>query len=55
MYSVYQPFKTFMLIGGALSLIGLVPITRFLYFYFLDGGQGHVQSLVLGGVMLMPD
>ena len=53
MYSMYQPLKTFMLIGGALSLVGLLPITRFLYFYILDGGQGHVQSLVLGGVMLM--
>ena len=53
MYSMYQPLKTFMLIGGALSLIGLLPITRFLYFYVLDGGQGHVQSLVLGGMFLM--
>jgi hypothetical protein len=53
MYTMYQPLRTFMLIGGALSFIGLLPITRFLYFYVLDGGQGHVQSLVLGSVMLM--
>ena len=31
----------------------MFPILRFLYFYFIDGGQGHVQSLVLGGVLLM--
>ena len=53
MYSMYQPLKTFMLIGGALSLIGVLPIARFLYFYLFESGQGHVQSLVLGGVLLM--
>jgi formate hydrogenlyase subunit 3/multisubunit Na+/H+ antiporter MnhD subunit len=53
MYSMYQPLKTFLLIGGALSLAGLVPIARFLSFYLQDGGAGHVQSLVLGGVLLM--
>jgi glycosyltransferase involved in cell wall biosynthesis len=53
MYSMYQPLKTFFLIGGALSLVGLVPIARFLYFYLQGGGAGHVQSLVLGGVLLV--
>lgn len=37
-----------------LTLIGLAPVVRFLYFYFgSDGGGGHVQSLVLGGVFLV--
>jgi glycosyltransferase involved in cell wall biosynthesis len=53
MYSMYQPLRTFMLIGGALSFVGMIPIARFLYFYLVDSGQGHVQSLVLGGVLLM--
>ncbi len=53
MYSMYRPLKTFMMIGGALFLVGLAPIARFLYFYLQDGGAGHVQSLVLGGVLLM--
>ena len=53
MHSMYQPLKTFMLIGGTLSFIGVLPIVRFLYFYFVESGQGHVQSLVLGGVLLM--
>ena len=52
MYSMYQPLRTFMLIGGALSLIGALPILRFLYFYTIGESQGHVQSLVLGGVFL---
>jgi glycosyltransferase involved in cell wall biosynthesis len=53
MYSMYRPLKSFMLIGTGLSLIGLAPIARFLYYYFQDGSAGHVQSLVLGGVLLM--
>jgi glycosyltransferase involved in cell wall biosynthesis len=53
MYSMYQPLKTFLLIGGALSLIGLAPVVRFLYFYVQGSGAGHVQSLLLGGVLLM--
>ena len=24
---------------------------RFLYFYFLDGGAGHVQLLILGAIV----
>ncbi len=26
---------------------------RFLYFYFTEGGAGHIQSLVIGGVFLI--
>jgi len=53
MYSMYRPFKAFLLIGMGLSVAGLLPILRFLYFYALDDGQGHVQSLILGGVLLV--
>ncbi len=42
-----------MLIGGTISLLGSIPIGRFLYFYFTEGGAGHIQSLVLGGVLLV--
>ncbi len=34
-------------------MLGLIPIVRFLYFYFTSGGDGHLQSLVLGGVLLL--
>ena len=53
MYSMYQPLRIFVLIGMALSALGALPILRFVYFYLQDGGQGHVQSLVLGGVLLV--
>jgi glycosyltransferase involved in cell wall biosynthesis len=53
MYSMYQPLRVFFYIGTALSLIGLIPIVRFLYYYFSGSGSGHIQSLVLGGVLLV--
>jgi len=31
----------------------LQPVIRFLYFYFIGDGGGHLQSLVLGGVLLI--
>ena len=53
MYAMYQPMRVFFYIGTLLSALGLIPILRFLYFYFDTGGTGHVQSLILGGVLLM--
>ena len=50
MYIMYQPLRVFCLIGLTLSLLGAIPIIRFLYFYFSGGGAGHIQSLILGGV-----
>ena len=49
MYAMYQPLRVFFFIGLFLSLVGIVPILRFVYFYFTDGGAGHIQSLILGG------
>jgi len=50
MYAMYRPLRFFFYIGSILTFIGLVPILRFLYFYFIGNGAGHIQSLVLGGV-----
>lgn len=52
-YAMYQPLKVFFYLGMTLSVFGLLPILRFVYFYFTSGGSGHVQSLVLGSVLLL--
>lgn len=52
MYAMYQPLRVFFYIGTVLSIAGLVPIMRFLYNYFMLSGAGHMQSLLLGGVLL---
>lgn len=53
MYSMYQPLRVFFFIGTALTIAGFIPILRFIYFYLHGAGAGHVQSLVLGGVLLI--
>ena len=53
MYAIYEPLRVFFYIGVILSIIGLLPIIRFLFFYFSGNGAGHLQSLVLGGVLLI--
>lgn len=51
-YAMYQPLRVFFYIGTALTLVGLFPVVRFLYFYFAGSGTGHIQSLVIGSALL---
>ena len=51
MYTMYQPLRVFVLIGAIITLVGLIPIIRFLIFYMMGDGNGHLQSLILGGVL----
>jgi glycosyltransferase involved in cell wall biosynthesis len=53
MYLMYQPLRFFAYIALALTFIGLIPITRFLIYYFMGDGSGHIQSLILGSVLLL--
>lgn len=51
--TMYKPIQVFGLVGGALSFLGALPIIRFLYFFVLGQGDGHIQSLVLGSTLVM--
>jgi len=53
MYAMYQPLRVFFFLGSVLTLIGALPILRFLFFYFTSGGAGHIQSLLLGSVFII--
>jgi glycosyltransferase involved in cell wall biosynthesis len=53
MYVMYRPLRAFWAMGTLLAAIGIAPIARFLYFYAIGDGSGHLQSLVLGGVLVM--
>jgi glycosyltransferase involved in cell wall biosynthesis len=53
MYAMYQPLRVFFFIGLALAVIGILPIVRFLFLYASGNGDGHIQSLILGGVLMM--
>jgi hypothetical protein len=52
MFVVYRPFRFFFTIGALLFSGGVVIGLRFLYYFFLDGGEGHVQSLILASILL---
>ena len=52
-YATYRPLAVFFPIGLALILLGGVGIGRFIYYYFTEGGAGHVQSLILAGILTM--
>ena len=51
-FVVYKPFRFFMTAGLALFASGFVVGLRVLYFFFRDGGEGHVQSLILASILL---
>lgn len=52
-WTMYYPLRAFVIAGSIAGIIGAIPIFRFLWFYFQGDGDGHVQSLVIGGVLLV--
>ena len=53
MYAMYQPLRVFFYLGSVLTIIGTLPIIRFLFFYLAGSGDGHLQSLLLGSVLVI--
>jgi len=51
-FVIYAPLQFFLTLAAIFALPALVGVGRFLYIYATDGGAGHVQSLVLSGVLL---
>jgi len=52
-YTTYNPLRAFVGTGMAIAFVGLLPILRFLWFWTIGQGEGHVQSLILGGSLLV--
>lgn len=52
-FAIYEPLKTFGMIGIITAVPGIFFISRFI-FYFLGGnGNGHTQSLIVGTLLTM--
>ncbi len=47
-YSLYEPFKVFLCLSIFFILLGTYPVARYLYFWWIGEGGGHVQSLIFG-------
>ncbi len=52
-YTMYRPLRVFTAIGSALIVAGMIPLVRFLVFYFQGQGQGKIQSLLFGAVLII--
>jgi len=51
-FMTYRPFKFFSVPGAFSLLAGFLVGCRFLYFYATGDGGGHVQSLILGALLM---
>lgn len=52
-FTAHKPLRAFVGTGSVIALVGLAPIVRFLWFWAGGQGDGHVQSLVIGGALLV--
>jgi glycosyltransferase involved in cell wall biosynthesis len=48
----YKPLQAYGTLGLIAALAGTVPFLRFLYFFAQGEGDGHLQSLIAGAVLL---
>jgi glycosyltransferase involved in cell wall biosynthesis len=55
MVTLYRPFQTFLWMTAFFLVPGVLLLGRFFYFYFFTSGEatGHIQSVVVGGVLLV--
>jgi glycosyltransferase involved in cell wall biosynthesis len=52
-YTMYRPLRVFSLFGALMILGGLIGAIRFIYYFSIGLGGGHVQSLILSAVLLI--
>lgn len=50
---MYEPLKIFSYIGAVFLAAGLFLSARYIYFVWIGEGQGHVQSVIAAGVLLI--
>ncbi len=53
MFIVYRPFRFFISLAFLIALLGVFWVLRFVYFYFIGAGNGHVQSLIFAAIFLL--
>jgi len=52
-YALYRPLRFFATVGLLLFIPGLALGLRFVYYYIIGNGVGHVQSLILAAVLML--
>jgi glycosyltransferase involved in cell wall biosynthesis len=51
-FMAYRAFTFFAIPGAIFFSLGILIGLRFLYFYFVEGGTGHIQSLILANLLI---
>jgi hypothetical protein len=49
---IYRPLALFFYIGSLFMAVGVVAGARFLYYYVANGGEGHIQSVILASLCI---
>jgi hypothetical protein len=49
---MYRPLKLFLSSGIVLFTLGTLTGMRYLYFFFMGDGSGHIQSLILASILI---
>ncbi|MDR0454671.1 MAG: glycosyltransferase family 2 protein [Deferribacteraceae bacterium] len=52
-FMIYKPLMFFGIIGSILIAFGLIFVIRFLVLFLAKEGMGHIQSLVVAGMLVM--
>ncbi len=52
-YTMYRPLRVFSILGILMIFIGMFPGLRFVYYFIVDGGMGHIQSLILSAILII--
>ena len=52
-YTTYNPLRAFVGSGLVVGTIGVIPMLRFVWFVLQGDGSGHIQSLVIGGSLMV--
>lgn len=52
-YTMYRPLTVFLVLGGALIGLGIVPGVRYLYLMSLGQRVGHIQSLIFAAICII--
>lgn len=51
-FATYRPMQFFWLIGGVFATAGLASGIRFLVYFLMDQGNGHIQSVIFTGMSM---
>lgn len=52
-YLMYKPLRFFATVGSLLMTAGIITGIRFLFFFFIGMGNGHIQSLLLAVTLIL--